>query len=52
MTDRLGEHTLFEQEHKEACDIAAGRLLEEMLRDPVEHAVRTAMEQKYGKVEK
>lgn len=52
MTDRLGEHTLFEQEHKEACEIAAGRLLEEMLRDPVEHAARTAMEQKYGKVEK
>ena len=42
----------FTEEHKEACEIAAGRLLEELLRDPVEHAVRTAMEAKYGKVEK
>jgi hypothetical protein len=39
----------FISEHNKAIQIAADRLLDELLTDPIEHAVRTAMEQKYGK---
>ena len=50
MTDRLGEHTLFEQEHKESCEIAAARIFDP---DYATHrAVKDAFKDKYGKDEK